>query len=197
MRSFYFKLAIIFSGILIVFGLIVAFISVRASSQVAQESLQKTNKELASTLVNYFEPIVKDEFNQEKIEALLTELRGTNPQFDFYLLNSEGSIKSSIPADREATNFETTTVNVQPLDNFIAGAPLPILAADPLNPDLMKPFSVANISIMGSEGCYLYVVLESEQFTETFAMLSESYITRGALIIIGLVLVISLAAGLF
>ncbi len=197
MRSFYFKLAIIFSGILIVFGLIVAFISVRASSQVAQESLQKTNKELASTLVNYFEPIVKDEFNQEKIEALLTELRGTNPQFDFYLLNSEGSIKSSIPADREATNFESTTVNVQPLDDFIAGAPLPILAADPLNPDLMKPFSVANISIMGSEGCYLYVVLESEQFTETFAMLSESYITRGSLIIIGLVLVISLAAGLF
>lgn len=197
MRSFYLKLAIIFSIILVVFGSIVAYISVRASSQIAQESLQKTNKDLASTLVDYFEPIVRDEFDQQKIEELLAELRGTNPQFDFYMLNSEGYIKSSIPADHVATNLDNVMVDTRPLDDFIAGEPLPILAADPLNPKQMKPFSVANISIMGSDGCYLYVVLESEQFSETFAMLSESYITRGTLIIIGLVFIISLAAGLF
>lgn len=197
MRSFYLKLALIFSLILVIFGLIVAYISVRASSQVAQESLQNTNQDLASTLVRYFEPIVRDEFDTKKIEELLIELRGTNPQFDFYLLNGEGSIKSSIPANNETTNFRDATVNVEPLNKFISGEPMPILAADPLNPDQMKPFSAAHISIMGSEGCYLYVVLESEQFSETFAILSESYITRGTLTIIGLVFIISLAAGLF
>lgn len=197
MRSFYTKLAVIFSIILVVFGMIVAFISIRASSKVAQESLQKINQDLAPTLVESFEPIVKDEFDQQKIEALLTRLRGTNPQFDFYLLNDEGKIKSSIPASKQKINFANTTVDVEPLDDFIAGQPLPILAADPLNPSQMKPFSAAHISIMGSQGCYLYVVLEGEQFSETFAVLSESYIARGSLIIIGLVLIISLIAGLF
>lgn len=191
------KLAVIFSIILVVFGLIVAFISIRASSKVAQESLQKINKDLAPTLVEYFEPVLKDEFNQEKIVALLSDLRVTNPQFDFYLLNNEGKIKSSIPASRERINFENTTVDIEPLDDFIAGEPMPILAADPLNPGQMKPFSAAHISIMGSKDCYLYVVLEGEQFSETFAMLSESYIARVSLIIIGLVLIISLVVGLF
>jgi signal transduction histidine kinase len=197
MRSFYLKLAVIFSIILVVFGLIVAYVSIRASSQVAQESLQKTNADLAATLAENFQPIVQNEFNQQKIEALLTELRGTNPQFDFYLLNSEGSIKSSIPASKEKINIATTTVDVTPLDDFIAGKPMPILASDPLHPEQMKPFSAAHISIMGSLDCYLYVVLEGEQFSETFAMLSDSYILRGSLIIIGLVFLISLAAGLF
>lgn len=191
------KLAVIFSIILVVFGLIVAFISIRASSKVAQESLQKINEDLAPILVDYFEPVVEDEFDQKKIESLLVDLRGTNPQFDFYLLNNDGVIKSSVPASKEKINFENTTVNTAPLDHFIAGKPMPILASDPLNPGQMKPFSAAHISIMGSQGCYLYVVLEGEQFSETFAMLSESYIARGTLIIIGLVLIISLVVGLF
>lgn len=197
MRSFYLKLALIFSIILVVFGLIVAFISVRASSQVAQEALQKTNKDLASTLAQDFQPMLRTEFDQEKIEAKLAELRGTNPQFDFYLLNSNGAIKSIVPASRQKAAHYQPVVDIRPLDDFIAGEPMPILASDPLNPQKKKPFSAAHISIMGSHECYLYVVLEGEQFSQTFAMLSESYITRGTLIIIGIVLLLSLAVGLF
>lgn len=197
MRSFYFKLAVIFSIVLIVFGVLVAYISVRASSQVAQEALQQTNKDLASTLVKEFEPMLKNEFDQDKIEAKLAELKGTNPQFDFYLLNGNGAVKSVIPASREDVISHQAVVDVRPLDAFISGESLPVLATDPLNPAKRKPFSAANISIMGSEGCYLYVVLEGDQFSEMFAMLSESYITRGSIYLIGSVLLLSLAVGLF
>ncbi len=197
MRSFYLKLAVIFSVILIVFGLLVAYISIRASSQVAQEALQKTNKDLASTLVKEFEPMLKDEFDQEKIEAKLTELKGTNPQFDFYLLNRNGAVKSVIPASRDGLVPHQPVVDTRPLDEFINSGSIPILASDPLNPGKRKPFSAAKISIMGSDGCYLYVVLEGEQFSETFAMLSDSYITQGTLMLIGIVLLLSLAVGLF
>ncbi|CAN5341404.1 ATP-binding protein [soil metagenome] len=197
MRSFYFKLAVIFSIILIGFGMLVGYVSIRASSQVAQEALQKTNKDLAPTLVKEFEPMLKDEFNPEKIEAKLAELKGTNPQFDFYLMDSNGGIKSVIPASRDNVVPHQPVIDTRPLDAFIAGASVPILASDPLSPDKRKPFSVANISIMGSDGCYLYVVLEGEQFSETFAMLTESYITRGSVYIISFVLLLSLAVGLF
>jgi len=197
MRSFYFKLAVIFSVILIVFGLLVAYVSMHASSRIAQEALQKTNKDLAITLVEEFEPMLKYEFDQQKIEAKLAEMKGTNPQFDFYLLNRNGAVKSIVPASREKATPQQPVVDTRPLDAFIRGESLPILASDPLNPQNQKPFSAAQISIMGSEGCYLYVVLEGEQFSETFAMLSESYITRGMLMMIGLVMLLTLAVGLF
>ena len=197
MRSFYFKLAVIFSAILIVFAGLVAYISLRATSQVAQEALQRTNKDLASNLVKEFEPMLANEFEQEKIEAKLKDLKGSNPQFDFYLVNQNGAIKSVVPASKSNVVPRRPVIDTKPLDDFISGEPIPILASDPFNPEVRKPFSASYISIMGSTGCYLYVVLEGEEFAETFTMLSNSYITRGSIYIIGAVLVLSLIVGLF
>ncbi len=197
MRSFYLKIAVIFSAILILFGLLVAFITIRASIDVAHEAIQKTNHELASVLAEEFQPMLRESFSQEEIEQKLTELSGKNPQFDFYLLDGSGMIKSIIPASREKIELDKKVVDTRPLDEFINGNPLPILASDPLNPDRKKPFSAANISIMGSEHCYLYVVLEGDQFSQATAMISDSYIIRVALMLIAIVLFLSLATGLF
>lgn len=197
MRRFYFKIAVIFSVILILFGITVALITTKTSSDVVKEAIQTTNKDLASLLAREFQPMLLKEFDPQRIEQKLTELSGKNPQFDFYLLNSEGKIKSLIPASRELVVLSNSVVDTQPLDEFIDGDPLPILSDDPLNPGTKKTFSATHISIMGSEGCYLYVVLESDQFSRATQMVSDSYIIRGALLIIGIILLISLAAGLF
>ncbi|MCC5942854.1 MAG: HAMP domain-containing histidine kinase [Balneolaceae bacterium] len=197
MRSFYLKIAVIFSAILVIFGLLVVFITMKASSEIAQEAIQKTNRDIASALAHEFQPMLSESFNQEEIEAKLTELSGKNPQFDFYLLSREGYVKSIIPANRENVALDKIIIDTDPLDKFINGDPLPILASDPLNPVRKKPFSVANVSIMGSEGCYLYVVLEGDQFTQATAMITDSYIVRGTLMLLGFVLLISLLTGLF
>jgi signal transduction histidine kinase len=197
MRRFYLKIALIFSAILILFGLAVAFITLRASSDVVQEAIQKTNKDLAAVLADDFQPLLKDSVNQAEIEQKLTELSGKNPQFDFYLLAHDGSVKSVIPASKENVEAQKKVVDTGPLDDFINNKPLPILAADPLNPDQKKPFSVSHINIMGSEGCYLYVVLEGDQFSQAATMISNSHIARGSMLIIGIILALSLAIGLF
>jgi signal transduction histidine kinase len=197
MRRFYFKIAAIFSVTLILFGITVALITTRASTDVVKEAIQTTNKDLGPLLAGEFQPMLLTEFDQQKIEEKLTELSGKNPQFDFYLLNSEGKIKSVVPASGELAVLSNSVIDTRPLDDFINGSPLPILSDDPLNPGQKKTFSAANISIMGSEGCYLYVVLESDQFSKATAMISDSYITRGTLLVIGLILTISLAVGLF
>jgi len=197
MRSFYLKIALIFSAILMLFGALVVFITMKASSDIAQEAIQRTNHDIASVLAGEFQPMLSESFNQEDIEAKLTELSGKNPQFDFYLLSSSGYVKSIIPANRESVALDKIIINTDPLDKFINGDPLPILASDPLNPDRKKPFSVANVSIMGSEGCYLYVVLEGDQFTQATALITDSYIMRGTLMLLGLILLISLVTGLF
>lgn len=197
MRRFYFKIAAIFSVILILFGIMVAFVTTRASSDVVHEAIQTTNKDLAAILAEDFQPLLKESFDQQKIEEKLTELSGKNPQFDFYLLGNDGTIKSIVPASKEKASLDEGVVDTRPLDDFINGNPLPILSNDPLNPERKKPFSAANVSIMGSQGCYLYVVLEGDQFSRATAMISNSYITRSSLIIIGFILLIGLAVGLF
>ncbi|REL38468.1 sensor histidine kinase [Rhodohalobacter sp. SW132] len=197
MRSFYLKIAVIFSAILILFGLLVVTITMRASSDIAKEAIQKTNQDITAVLAKEFQPMLAKSFNQDEIEEKLTELSGKNPQFDFYLLSSTGYVKSVIPASKEKIALDQIALDTEPLDRFINGDPLPILASDPLNPDREKPFSAANISIMGSEGCYIYVVLEGDQFTQATAMITESYIMRGTLILLGVVFIISLVTGLF
>lgn len=197
MRSFYFKLIAIFSGIMILFGVLVAYTSIRASSRIIQESIQKTNKDLAMRLVAEVQPIVEDAFDEEAIRQKLHELSGANPQFDFYLLGRQGMIKNYVQGATNGQEPETAMVNVKPLDDFIDGEPLPILGMDPLNPGRLKPFSAANITIMGEENCYIYVVLEGNEFTQTADMIRDSYILRGSLIFIGIILLLSLAIGFF
>jgi signal transduction histidine kinase len=182
---------------MILFGALVAYTSIRASSRIIQESIQKTNKDLASRLVPEFQPIVDDNFDEEAIAQKLRELSGENPQFDFYLLSRQGMIKSFIQGQNNGREPETPMVDIKPLNQFIAGEPLPILGMDPRNPNLLKPFSAANITIMGEEDCFIYVVLEGNQFTETADMIEDSYILRGSLIFIGTILLIGLAIGFF
>ena len=197
MRSFYLKIAAIFTIIMLLFGGLVVYITINASTNVAQETIQRTNQDLAGVLAGEFQPMLRESFNQEEIEQKLEVLSGKNPQFDFYLLDYNGVVKSVVPASKERISPDQKIVDTKPLDDFMRGNTLPILAEDPLNPDRMKPFSVADISIMGSEGCYLYVVLEGEQFNETFAMLSDSYILKGTILLISIVLILSIVVGLF
>lgn len=197
MRSFYLKIAIIFSAILLLFGLLVGFITMKASSEIAQEAIQSTNKDIASVLAKEFQPMLYETFDQDAIEEKLTELSGRNPQFDFYLLSSTGYVKSLVPVGRERVVLENVVIDTEPLDKFINGDPLPILASDPINPDFKKPFSAANVQVIDSENCYIYVVLEGEQFSEAAAMITDSYIVRGTLMLLGVVLLISLFTGLF
>jgi signal transduction histidine kinase len=197
MRSFYLKIAVIFSAILVLFGLLVGFITMKASSEIAQEAIQYTNKDIASVLAREFQPLLYETFNQDVIEEKLTELSGQNPQFDFYLLSSSGYVKSIVPAGKKRVALDKVVIDTEPLDRFINGASLPILASDPINPDRKKPFSAANVQVMDSEGCYIYVVLEGDQFSEAAAMISDSYIVRGTLMLLGIVLLISLLTGLF
>lgn len=196
MRRFYFKIALIFSAILILFSFVVAYISTSASSSVVQEAMQDANRNLAASLVEEFQPMFENRFDEEEIEKRLTELSGMNPQFDFYVLGDDGKIKSIIPASREKVDLKSQYVDTEPLDKFIANASLPILAEDPLDPSMKKPFSASHVSIIGSEGCYIYVVLEGEKYTQAASMLSDSYITRSSLTIMALVLTFTLASGL-
>lgn len=161
-----------------------------------EETSQKVNLNLAHEMAMEFQPFLMDSIESDSITKKIRYLQGINPQVDIYLLSSNGMIKGSFLGKESNEELALTHVDTEPLEAFLTGDKLPILGQNPLNPDIQKPFSVANISIMGSTGCYLYVILEGKQYDEIAGMLAESYIIKnamwGLLIILSTTLLIGL-----
>jgi len=194
MNSILTRLSIAFFVITLGLAITVGWFSLQSAEQFVIESEQKLNRGLASTLSSEFQPFVNDGIDAEAIEERIAYLTGINPRIDIYLLGGNGMIKAHfVPSGREPV---VGTLATQEMDDFLAGAQLPLLGRDPLDAESMKPFSVAPIEIMGEAGCYLYVVLGSDEYDTVASMLEDSFIMRtlirNVLIVLGLSILIGI-----
>ncbi len=195
-ESFYTKISTAFLVLVLALGGAFAYMGVSSSLMFVEETGQKVNKMLAADMASHFQPYLMDSIEGDSIISQIQYLNGINPEIDIYLLSSNGMIKWYYPSQDSEAELQITRVNTVPLDEFLAGNTLPIYGDDPLNAGVQKPFSVAPISIMGSNGCYLYVILSGQQFDETAAMVQNSYIMRNTFIALGLILIVTLILGL-
>jgi Signal transduction histidine kinase len=92
--------------------------------------------------------------------------------------------------------IEQRRIDLAPVRRFLKGGDLPVLGDDPMTAGTEKPFSAAHIEIMGRTGCYLYVILGSEQYASVANMVGESYILQTALWGLGLVILVTAGVGL-
>ncbi|MEO1023583.1 MAG: HAMP domain-containing sensor histidine kinase [Bacteroidota bacterium] len=190
--SFYAKLSAIFLILIIFLGGSFFYMGVQNSDKLLDETLQLVNRELADEMAVEFQPFLLDGIQKDSIQAKIAYLNGINPQVDIYLLGGTGMIKGYFPGEEPNAELEMTTVDTQPLLLFLEGASLPIVAEDPLNTAIKKPFSVSRIEIMGETDCFLYVILGGQQYDETAGMLRDSYIVRSS--VIGLILILGATA---
>ena len=195
-NSFYAKISLVFLVSILFLGGALAYLTLTSNKMFLQETSQKVNRHLALEMAMEFQPLLIDSIDTEGIKEKIKYLKGINPQVDIYLLNSSGMIKGSFLGEDSPPEVAAVSVDTAPLEAYLTGAKLPILGQDPLNPDMMEPFSVAHISIMGSSGCYLYVILESEQYDEMAAMLAESYIIKNSMKGLAIIIASTLLLGL-
>ena len=183
-RSFYSKVSAIFLALMLGLVLLVSWLCVRAALQYELETDQNLNRTLADDLSVKFQPWVIDSIDHNMLKMEIDKLMGINRRIEIYLLGGDGMIKAHYLPDDDDINV--TQVNTQPLNAYMAGAELPILGDDPLVIGRQKPFSVAPITIMGEEGCYLYIILGGEHYDSVGDLLRENYIFRLAGMGIGL-----------
>lgn len=195
-KSFYTKISTAFLVLVLALGISFAYIGVSSSFMFIDETGQKVNKMLAADMAPQFQPYLMDSIEGDSIISQIQYLNGINPEIDIYLLSSNGMIKWFYPSQNPDAELQIDFVNTKPLDSFLSGNTLPIYGDDPLNAGIQKPFSVAPISIMGSKGCYLYVILSGQQFDEAAGMVQNSYILRNTVIGLGLILLVTLVLGL-
>ena len=184
LSSFYAKVSGIFLALMLALVLLVSWLCVHAALQYEVETDQKLNRTLADDLSVKFQPWVNEKIDHDMLKMEIDKLMGINRRIEIYLLGGNGMIKAHyLPDDGD---LQVATVNTTSLDAFMAGAELPILGDDPLVVGRQKPFSVAPITIMGEEGCYLYIILGGEHYDSVGDLIRENYIFRLAGMGIGL-----------
>lgn len=193
-RSFHARLSALFLLLILVVGVSIAWYTIRSFMMFTDEVEQKVNRGLAVELANELQPVLHRTMDRDSLEDRIHYVMGVNPKIEIYLLAANGMIKTSF-TDSEGDPV-MAAVDTSILNDFIAGAPIPMLGPDPLSENAQKPFSVAPVSIMG-EGGYIYVILESRTFDSAAAMMSDSYIIRGALRMFGLTILTVAIIGLF
>ncbi len=195
-HSFYAKLSALFLVMIVILGVTIAVLCVKTVMMFADEAEQNLNRDLAKDLAVRFEPLVRDSINHTAIMETIAEMTGINPRIEIYLLGSEGMMKANYLIGEEE-RIEQPTLDLEPLNRFLAGDPIPILGPDPVKMGRKKPFSVAPIEIMGEAGCYLYVILGSEGYDSAASMIKNSYIMQTTLKGLGLTLLVAGVIGLF
>ena len=194
LKSFYAKVSGIFLALMLGLVLLVSWFCVQAALQYEVETDQKLNHTLATDLAVKFQPWVVEKIDDMMLKMEIGKLMGVNRRIEIYLLGGNGMIKAHyLPEDGD---LSLTTVDTAPLDAYLAGAELPLLGDDPLQAGRQKPFSVAPITIMGEEGCYLYIILGGEHYDSVGALIKDNYIFRLAGMGIGISVLVTGLLGL-
>jgi signal transduction histidine kinase len=194
-HSFYARISAVFLVLLLVLGTALAVWAAQSAIRLTEAADQQLNRDLAQTLAPQFAPHLETEIDQDEIARIIEGLTAINRRIDVYLLDPNGMIKGAVVEPGEEP--ELAAVDLDPVERFLAGADdYPILGVDPMHPGEQRPFSVAEMSIMGMPGCYLYITLGTEAYDSALAMMRESFVANGTLRALPLALGLTAIIGL-
>lgn len=155
---------------------------------------QRLNRDLALHLVAE-EPLFEaGAIDRDALEHVFHTLMVINPRIECYLLDPDGRLLAwNAPEGR----VRLDRVALEPIAEFLGGAPLPLRGDDPRHPERRKIFSVAPISASagGRTDGFLYVVLAGEQYASLADRLASSYILRESLTLALVVILVTALVG--
>ena len=181
---FYVRLAAVFLLLLLGLGAALIALAASASERATAAADQALHRDLAAELAPRFQPHLREGIDDAAIAEIIGGLTQVNRRLDVYLLGSNGMIKKGFMDARRRALIPT--VDTAPMERFLAGDMLPILGVDPARPEVQRPFSVANVSIMGEEGCYLYLILQGERYDDVAGAVRRDALASTALRGVGL-----------
>jgi two-component system, OmpR family, sensor kinase len=155
---------------------------------------QTVNRDLARQYVASNFLLTDSPLTAATLHHGIAKLAAANPAIDIYLLDDAGGIvASSVP---EAYR-RRTRVNLQPIKEFIAGRPAPVLADNPRDESGKDVFSAARFHVTGCPADYVYLVLGRAEEAPGASRLRNTFAVREGAGIILLAAGLSVALSLF
>jgi signal transduction histidine kinase len=127
------------------------------------------------------------------LQSVARKLAATNPGVEVYVLSATGGIEARFP---QVHALLRPSVDVGPVEDFLAHAQAPVLGDDPLSAGGRKVFSAATLTRARAEPGYVYAVLQGSAYDMAAAMSGRSGVVQVALWSIGLVAPLGVLAGL-
>jgi len=194
-QRFYVRLAALFLVLLFGLGFVLALLSAGAAEELMIAADQELHRDLALELAPRFEPHLQAGVDEEAINSIIAGLTQINRRIDVYLLESDGEIKGWF-MDGGAPPV-LSHVSLGPIMRIMSGEPPPIFGDDPAYEDVSKTFAVSPITVMGKQGCYLYIILQGEDYDHVLAMLRMGLLKRLVLRVAFFAFVLTALVGLF
>ncbi len=188
------RLAIVFALLLLVCSGTSAWLQLRSNRMHELEVVQALSRDVAESIARDAQLTDANGLRPNAVRNLFNQLMMVNPSVEVYLLEPDGRIAGhAAPEGR----LRRDRVDLEPVHRFIDGHMLPILGDDPRSRDGRKVFSAAPLSVNGREVGFIYVVLLGEAHDLLAARGSADAVLKTALLSIGMVGLLCLAAGLF
>lgn len=187
------RLAIVFAALLLVCSGTSAWLQVRSNRMHELEVVQALSRDVAESIARDAKLTDANGLMPNAVRNLFNELMMVNPSVEVYLLEPDGRIVGhAAPEGR----LRRDRVDLEPVHRFLDGQMLPILGDDPRSRDGRKVFSAAPLSVNGRQVGFIYVVLLGEAHDLLAARGSADAVLKTALLSIGMVGLLCLAAGL-
>ncbi|MET0543564.1 MAG: ATP-binding protein [Variovorax sp.] len=171
-----------------------AWLQMAASMRHEQEVTQRLSSGLAAHIAGNAELMRSDGLNQAAVKSLFDQLMAVNPSVEVYLLDPDGRIAAQAAPPG---HLRRDRVDLAPVRQLLAGAPLPVLGDDPRGEGgSRKVFSVAPMKMNGRDAGYVYVVLSGEDREALVAHAAADSVLRTTLWSMALVALLGLLAGL-
>jgi signal transduction histidine kinase len=185
------RLSLLFAALLLACFGVAAWMQMSQSARQTQRIEQQLSRSLAAHVA--VDMAGDAHVDGTHLQAVADRFRATNPGVDLYVLDDLGRVLGRLTAGMP---LQRDFVALQPLRDFLAGEPLPILGDDPLHAARHKVFSVALQEQPGRPPGYIYAVLHGSAYDMAEMDGGRSAAAQVALWSIGLVAPLGLVAGL-
>lgn len=161
------SIAIVF--VLILFGSVL--LTAKWQAQVNNQAQQQLHIELAEHLVSDNPLLAQGVRDYDGLENLFHTLMVLGPNFEFYLLDTEGNI---ITYSAKPGEVVSDKVSLVPIKAMLSGQQvLPILGDDPRDTANGKIFSVAEVNNESGLQGYLYVIMGTKKYQSILYQLEQ------------------------
>lgn len=172
----FWKIAAVFTIVLIILGLVFVLIASKFSSSYYTTAHQELYGGLAQHLATFTQPIKNGKPDTAVTHDIIHSTMVANPSVEVYLLDTAGNITDFVVPD---TTVQIRRVDMDAVKKWLAAKNEERPMGDnPKLPDVPAIFSVAPVYENGRLSGYVYVVLASEKQREVLAALNDHLYVR-------------------
>ncbi|HVY75999.1 MAG TPA: HAMP domain-containing sensor histidine kinase [Puia sp.] len=190
----FWKIAAVFTGLLIVLGIVFVLIASRFSKSYYTAAHQALFGDIAAHLASFTKPLKNGKPDTAVTHDIIHSTMVANPSVEVYLLDTLGNITDYVVPD---TTVQIRRVNLDKIKQWLAADPMHRPMGDnPKQPDEPSIFSTAPLYENGKLGGYVYAVLASEKQKEVLLTLNSQFYFRLGIYIFLIALSVAFIVGI-